>query len=116
MHERMGAEFPQVLVQVVDERVVVVDDQDVQRNPPTIMRSMITIAATFSTTGTARGTMQGSCPPVTMISVRGIGSRSSGCCGVASAALGLTATATVSGGPWVMPPRPPPARSVPATT
>src|SRR5256712_10715284 len=63
MHERMGAEFPQVLVQVVDERVVVVDDQDVHRNPPTIMGSRIAIAATFSTTGTARGAMQGSWRP-----------------------------------------------------
>src|SRR2546430_1191388 len=81
MHERMGAEFPQVLVQVVDERVVVVDDQDVQRNPPTIMRSRITIAATFSTTGTARGTMQGSWRPVTMISVGVMVSRATDCCG-----------------------------------
>ena len=31
-----------------------------QRNPPVSMRSRIAIAAAFSTTGTARGTMQGS--------------------------------------------------------
>src|SRR6266571_1257277 len=89
MHDRMGAEFPQVLVQVVDERVVVVDDQNVQRNPPTNMRSRITIAATFSTTGTARGTMQGSWRPVTR---------------------------KVTGIPFVIPPRMPPARFVAVTT
>src|SRR5437879_12376517 len=99
MDARRGAEFPQVLGQVVDERVVVVDDQDVQRNPPTIMRSRITIAATFSTTGTARGTMQGSWRPVTMISVGVMVSRSTDCCGVAIDAVGLTATRQATGTP-----------------
>src|SRR3989442_6426898 len=96
----MGAEFPQVLVQVVDKRLVVVDDQNVHRNPPTIMRSRITIAATFSTTGTARGTMQGSWRPVTMISVGVIVSRSTDCCGGAIDAVGLTATRKVTGIPF----------------
>src|SRR2546425_11430227 len=99
MHERMGAEFPQVLVQVVDERVVVVDDQDVQRNPPTIMRSRIAIAATFSTTGTARGTMQGPWRPGTMILDGVMDSRATDCCGVASDAVGLPASREVLGIP-----------------
>src|SRR5436309_1870034 len=76
MHDRSRAEFSEPLVQVVHERIVVVDDQDIHRNPPTNMRSRTTIAATFSTTGTARGTMQGSWRPVTMMSAGVIVSRS----------------------------------------
>src|SRR2546426_1734511 len=116
MHDRSRAEFSEPLVQVVYERIVVVDDQDVHRNPPTNMRSRTTIAATFSTTGTARGTMQGSWRPVTTMSAGVIVSRSTDRCGVAIDAVGLTATRKVTGIPFVIPPRIPPAWFVSVTT
>src|SRR6266568_3075467 len=62
-----------------------------QMNPPTSMRSRTVIAAAFSTTGTARGTMQGSWRPV-------------------------TTTRNVTGMPSVIPPRIPPAWFVAVTT
>src|SRR5438876_8833362 len=116
MHDRSRAELSEPLVQVVHERIVVVDDQDVHRNPPTNMRSRTTIAATFSTTGTARGTMQGSWRPVTTMSAGVIVSRSTDRCGVAIDAVGLTATRKVTGIPFVIPPRIPPAWFVAVTT
>src|SRR5437667_2637589 len=105
MHDRSRTELSEPLIQVVDERVVVVDDQDVHRNPPTNMRSRTAIAATFSTTGTARGTMQGSWRPVTAMSGGVIFSRSTDRCGGAMDAVGLTATRKVLGVPFVIAPR-----------
>src|SRR2546425_11690031 len=87
-----------------------------QTNPPANMRSRNAIATAFSTTGTARGTMQGSCRPVTTSSVGVIVARSTDRCGFAMDAVGLTATRNVMGMPFVMPPRIPPARFVSVTT
>src|SRR3989454_3013971 len=87
-----------------------------QTNPPANMRSRNAIATAFSTTGTARGTMQGSCRPVTTISVGIIVARSTDRCGFAMDAVGLTATRNVTGMPFVMPPRIPPAWFVSVTT
>src|SRR5947199_8159422 len=96
MHDRSRAEFSEPLVQVVHERIVGVDDQDVHRNPPTNMRSRTTIAATFSTTGTARGTMQGSWRAVTTMSAGVIVSRSTHRWEGAIGAVGWTAPRKVT--------------------
>src|SRR2546426_6181504 len=87
-----------------------------QTNPPANMRSRNAIAAAVSTTGAARGTMQGSCRRVTTISVGVIVARSTDRCGFAMDAVGLTATRTVMGMPLVIPPRIPPAWFVSVTT
>src|SRR6266581_2310155 len=87
-----------------------------QMNPPTSMRSRTVIAAAFSTTGTARGTMQGSWRPVTTTFVGCIVSRSTDRCGLAIDAVGLTTTRNVTGMPSVIPPRIPPAWFVAVTT
>src|SRR5438093_1636969 len=49
MHDRSRAELSEPLVQVVHERIVVVDDQHIHRNPPTNMRSRTTTIRSCTT-------------------------------------------------------------------
>src|SRR3972149_2040635 len=104
---------------LVDGRDLVAQSRNLpfdQTKPPWSMRSRTPIAATFSMTGTARGTMQGSWRPVTTTSVADIVPRSTDRWGFAMDAVGFTTTRKVTGMPVEIPPRIPPARFVAVAT
>ncbi len=80
-------------------------------NPPRSARSASTNQVTLSATTTARGTIQGSCRPVTTTVAAAPVARFTVCCGRAIDEVGFTTSRATSGIPVVNPPRIPPSGS-----